>query len=110
MLLPPLLRPTLLLLLLREGVLMERLGLLELLDEERLGVKVLRGALLLELFPKWRLEELELLVLGRVTVVRVLLWLKLRGVALWVLGLVLGRVLVEGCVVVERPPNERLPC
>ena len=59
-------------LLLREGVLMERLGALELLEDERLGVKVLRGAEL-ELVPKWRLDELELPVLGRVTVVRVLL-------------------------------------
>jgi hypothetical protein len=59
-------------LLLREGVLMERLGALELLEDERLGVKVLRGAEL-ELLPKWRLDELELPVLGRVTVVRVLL-------------------------------------
>ena len=69
---------------------------------------MLRGALL-ELLPKWRLDELELLGLGRVTVVRVLLWLKLRGVALGVE--VLGDV-VEGRVVVvlERPPNERLPC
>jgi len=53
-------------------VLMERLGALELLEDERLGVKVLRGAEL-ELLPKWRLDELELPVLGRVTVVRVLL-------------------------------------